>query len=183
MKNKTNNISITTPRLQLELLSMKYIQEIFKEFTDEVTKTLRASTPKRIEEEEERVNKSEEKYKKWTDMNLVVTDTQGNFIWCCGVMHVNTNTPEIWLRIKQSERGKWYGKEMVWALIKRVETHKDVEYIVYKAHKDNIGTRKIVESFGWVLQLNEKGKEHVFMEPKFDNSSSSETVEYRIYKR
>ena len=182
MKYINNHLPISTPRLQLELVSMKYVEEIFKEFTDEVTKTLRASTPKKIEEEAERVIRSQEKYKQWTDMNLVVTDTQGNFIWWCGIMHVNTPTPEIWLRIKQSERRKWYGKEMVWALIKRLETYKDFEYIVYRAQKGNMGTRKIVESFGWILQLNAEGKENIFMEPKFDNSSSFECVEYRIYK-
>jgi hypothetical protein len=58
------DIQITTERLQRELLSMKYIQEIFKEFTDEVTKYLRASTPKTIEDEEKWVLTTEEKHKK-----------------------------------------------------------------------------------------------------------------------
>ena len=63
MKYINNHLPISTPRLQLELVSMKYVEEIFKEFTDEVTKTLRASTPKKIEEEAERVIRSQEKYK------------------------------------------------------------------------------------------------------------------------
>ena len=64
MENREQeNVHITTKRLRIEILSMKYIQEIFKEFTDEVTKTLRASTPKAIEEEEEWVKRSAEKFK------------------------------------------------------------------------------------------------------------------------
>ena len=54
---------ISTPRLHRELLSMKYIQDIFQELTDEVTKYLRVPTPKKIEEEEERVISSQEKMK------------------------------------------------------------------------------------------------------------------------
>jgi len=61
--SEKKDIQITTQRLQLETLSMKYIQEIFKEFTDEITKNLRASTPKAIEEEEKRVKRSAEKFK------------------------------------------------------------------------------------------------------------------------
>lgn len=64
MKNTERlEIQISTERLQRETLSMKYIQEIFKEFTDDVTKRLRASTPKTIEEEEDRVRRSIEKLK------------------------------------------------------------------------------------------------------------------------
>lgn len=65
MKNRTQeNIHLTTEKLQRELLSRKYIQEIFKELTDEVTKYLRVPTPKNIEQEEEWIKKSKETYKK-----------------------------------------------------------------------------------------------------------------------
>jgi [ribosomal protein S5]-alanine N-acetyltransferase len=73
-------IQISTKRLQRETVSMKYIQEIFKEFTDDVTKRLRTSTPKTIEEEYARVERSIEKYKNRTDVNFTVTDKEGNFI-------------------------------------------------------------------------------------------------------
>lgn len=79
-KTNTSIPIFTTSRLQIEALSMKYIQEIFKEFTDEVTKTLRASTPKAIEEEEERVKKSVEKYRNGTDINFTVADKEGKFL-------------------------------------------------------------------------------------------------------
>lgn len=75
-----SDITLQTQSLTLEILSMKYIQEIFKEFTDEVTKTLRASTPKAIEEEEERVRRSAEKFKQGTDVNFNVSDKEGKFI-------------------------------------------------------------------------------------------------------
>ncbi|MEI6118767.1 MAG: hypothetical protein WCP92_06155 [bacterium] len=74
------DIQIHTKRLQREILSMKYVQEIFKEFTDEVTQRLRASTPKTIQEEYERVKRSIEKYKNRSDVNFTVNDEEGNFI-------------------------------------------------------------------------------------------------------
>jgi len=58
------NTTIHTERLHREVLSMKYIQEIFKELTDEVTKYLRVPTPKKIEQEEEWIIKSNETYTK-----------------------------------------------------------------------------------------------------------------------
>lgn len=178
-----SDITLQTQSLTLEILSMKYIQEIFKEFTDEVTKTLRASTPKAIEEEEERVRRSAEKFKQGTDVNFNVSDKEGKFIWCCGIMHLNTKTPEVGLRLKQSARGKGYGKEMIGALIKRLQEYKDFDYIIYRAKVDNIATRKIAEHFWGILQVDEQGKEKIFIEEKFDKSSSFDAVEYRIYRK
>lgn len=183
MKNILQHVPITTQRLQLESLSMKYVQEIFKEFTDEVTKYLRAITPKHIEEEEKRILETQEKHEKWTDLRLVVTDAEGVFIWCCGVMGLATQTPELWLRIKQSARWKGYGKEMIGALIKRLENHKEFDYIIYRACTENIGSQKIAESFGGELQRDESGNAKIFTERKFDKSSSFDAVEYRIYKK
>lgn len=99
------------------------------------------------------------------------------------MIDLNTPVPEVGLRIKQSARGKGYGKEMVDTLIKWLENHRTFEYISYKVHIDNIGSRKIAERFGAVLQLDDTGKEKVFTDQKFDRSSSLPTVEYRIYKK
>ncbi|HBB03638.1 TPA: hypothetical protein DCZ39_01880 [Patescibacteria group bacterium] len=79
-KNKEIQILPNTPRLERELLSMKYVEEIFKELTDEVTKYLRVSTPKKIEQEEQWIINSKEKYEKETDVNFIVTDGAGDFI-------------------------------------------------------------------------------------------------------
>jgi 5'(3')-deoxyribonucleotidase len=80
MEHKETITTIQTERLQRELLSMKYIQEIFKELTDEVTKYLRVPTPQKIEQEEEWVIRSQEKYEKGSLINFVVTDASGDFI-------------------------------------------------------------------------------------------------------
>lgn len=183
MEKKNTAPEMNTPRLHWELLSKKYIQEIFQELTDEVTKYLRVATPKKIEEEEEWILRSQEKFAKWIQMNLIVTDTEGNFVWTCGIMDLETSTPELWLRIKASAQGKWYGKEMVGALINRLQTHKKIDYIIYRAHTENLGSRKIAEHFGGELQLDETGKEKITVQNKLDNSANLEIVEYRIYKK
>ncbi len=179
----TENITIKTERLFLERTTITYVEEIFKEFTDEVTKYLRASTPKNIEEEKQWIERTKEKYNQWTAMSLVVTDTSGAFIWNCEIMHLDTQNPELWLRLKQSARWKGYGKEMIAALIQRLENHKRFDYIIYRACTENIGSRKIAESLGGELQLDEQGNAKILIEHKFDNSSSFEAVEYRIYKK
>lgn len=140
-------------------------------------------TPKSITQEEDRIRDSREKHLSGVKMNFVVTDPQGNFIGTCGVEWLKTKTPELGLRIKQSARGKWYGKEMIATLIKRVQEHNDFDYLVYRAHIDNVATRKIAERFGWEIQRDEQGNEKIFTEWKFDKSSSFPAVEYRIYKK
>lgn len=71
-------------------------------------------------------------------------------------MDLNTSTPEIGLRLKESARGKGYGKEMIAGLIKRLEAHKKFEYIIYRAHVENVATNKIAKSLGGELQLDEQ---------------------------
>lgn len=162
---------------------MKYIQEIFKELTDEVTKYLRVPTPTKIEQEEQRIINSNETYKKGENINFIVTDDAGDFIGICGVTELNTPTPELGLRLKESARGKWYGKEMIAGLINRLQAHKKFDYIVYRAHVENVATHKIATSFGGELQRDEQGNPKILTEHKFDNSSSFEAVEYRIPKK
>ena len=72
---------------------------------------------------------------------------------------------------------------MIAALIQRLENHKRFDYIIYRACTENIGSRKIAESLGGELQLDEQGNAKILIEHKFDNSSSFEAVEYRIYKK
>ncbi len=147
-KTKKQNILFTTETLQREELSMKYIKEIFKELTDEMTKYLRVPTPKNIEQEESRIHDSREKNIAGSAMNFVVTDKKGDFIGTCGVGNLKKK-PEIWLWLKQSARGKGYGKEMIETIIKRVQEHSDFDYLIYRAHVNNIATKKNAERFGW----------------------------------
>ena len=98
-------------------------------------------------------------------------------------MNLTTRTPEIGLWLKESARGKGYGKEMIAELIKWLEERKDFDYIIYVAHAENIATRKIAERLGGELQRDESDNVKTFIERKFDKSASFEAVEYRIYKK
>lgn len=71
-------------------------------------------------------------------------------------MHLDQKVIEVGLWLKQSARGQGYGKEMIGGLVKRIQENKDFDYILYRACKDNIGTRKIAEYFGGVLQFDEE---------------------------
>ncbi|MEI6118768.1 MAG: GNAT family N-acetyltransferase [bacterium] len=63
-------------------------------------------------------------------------------------MHLQEKVPEVGLRIKQSARGKGYGKEMIGGLITWIQANKDCDYILYRAYTENFGSRKIAEHFG-----------------------------------
>jgi hypothetical protein len=55
MKN-TENITIETERLLLVPTTQEYLEEIFREFTDEVTKYMFPRTPKEISEVKGRID-------------------------------------------------------------------------------------------------------------------------------
>ena len=147
-----NKSFIQTERLLVEHLNKKYVNDIFHEKNNpEVNEYLSNQTAKTIEDLAE-----------WMDGVIKYNGNGGiiqfqvskienqEFIWMCAVKKTDTIHPEIWLRIKQSARWKWYGKEMVSSLLYRIKKYMPYEYIIYETFEDNIWSKKIIESLGWV---------------------------------
>ncbi len=90
------NFEVETERLLLVPIDLKYDQEIFKEFNEEVAKYMTPVAAKEMNETHEFITASIEKNKKQTDMYLVILkkDTK-EFIGCIGLHKANTNIPEF----------------------------------------------------------------------------------------
>lgn len=154
---------------------MKYKEDIFREFTAEITVFMAPSPAKKIEETEAFINSSLEKIEKGEEIVFAVLskDTQ-EFFGCAGLHHIDTYIPELGIWIKKSVHGNGYGLEAMQMLKQWIEENLEYEYIYYPVAKDNIPSRKIPESMGGKL-IRE------FVGIKYDGTSLDE-VEYRIYK-
>lgn len=183
MKN-IQNIIIETERLLLVPTTKEYIQEIFKEFTDEVTRYMFPKTPKEISETEERINSCLVKREKWEELQMTILDKiTKEFFGNVGLHRVNESIPELWIWIKQSAYGKKIWKEAVAWLESWGQENLDFEYIVYPVDKDNIPSRKIAESLWWIVQIDENGNELIKTKGTLDPNKKLNSVEYRIYKK
>jgi len=108
---------ITTERLKLAPVSDEYAGQIFKEFTAKVTTYMFPQPARKIEETLEFIRTSKKSLMENEELVVVITNLQTReFLGCCGIHLLNTDTPELGIWIKISAHGHAYGKEAVQVL-------------------------------------------------------------------
>lgn len=140
---------IETEHLSLKPISLDYKEEIFREFTPEVTVYMAPKPAESIAETISFIESSMKSNSAGTNFQIVITDkATEEFIGCGGLHHIDTKTPELGIWIKISAHGHGYGKETMQALKKWADENLDYEYILYPVADVNIASRKIPESMG-----------------------------------
>jgi RimJ/RimL family protein N-acetyltransferase len=168
------NIVIITDRLRIIPTSEKYANDIFMECTPEIARFLSFDPTGIIEDTIKYIRSSQEKIKSREEMPVVILDKISNeFIGCGGIHEIKTKKPELGLWIKKSAHRKGYGKETISAFINWIKANLEFEYISYPVAKENIPSRKLIESLGGIV----KG-ERIFTSP---TGKVLDEVEYRIF--
>jgi len=173
MKSDVSKVNITTKRLLLKNISMKYKKDIFNNFNKEVATYLVPQPSNNIADTEKFIKESIENK---TVLELVITDNKsGEFLGCTGINKINTGNPSLGIWLKLPAQGKGIGLETVTAIKKWVDKNLEYKYIRYSVDLRNIASRKIVELLGgtkskYFNATNSKGKHF-------------RAVEYRIYKK
>jgi len=163
---------------------MQYAEEIFKEFTPEITTYMVPKSAKDISETKKFIKDSIETMNAWNNYQTVILDKATKEILGCAWLHLdNTKAPELGIRIKKSAFGKKIGKEAVTGLTDRAQKNLDFEYLFYPVDRDNISSRKIAESLWWIVQKDNDGNEKITNHQTVDPNSEIHWVEYKIYKK
>lgn len=179
-----HKLTIETERLLLVPITMNYAEEIFKEFTPEITTYMFPKSAEKISETEKFIKDSIERMNQWTNYQIVILDKNSKeFLWCWGIHSIDTNTPELGIWIKKTAFGKKIGREAVTWLANRAQKNLNFEYLFYPVDKDNVPSRKIAESLWGQIQVDENGKEIVQNKDTLDPNKKLNGVEYRIYKK
>ncbi len=169
-----SRVLINTDRLKLIPTSPKYAFDIFKEFTDEITTYMYPKPAEKIEDTLNFINTSISKMENGEEVQVVILDKEtGEFLGHGGIAKLKTKTPELGIWIKKSAHGHKYGKEAVKGLKDWIDKKIDYKYIIYPVDKRNIGSRKIAEFLGGVIE-DEYKKENM-------SGNILDEVEYRIY--
>lgn len=167
---------LQTERLFLSPLSVEYIDDIFAEFTADVTRFMFPKPPSSRKDTEKFVHEEMEKCERNEDIMLVILEKKSReFLGCIALEKINTTHPEFGIWLKVEAHGHGYGREAADALKQWADQQLQYEYIRYPVDKRNVASRKIPESFGGIIK-----KEY-----KTVNLSGNtlDEVEYWIYSR
>ena len=168
------NVEISTNRLVLQPISMKYKKDIFSEFTDKITIYMQPRSPQDIAETELFINQSIIEVGNGSALIFVILKKESQeFLGCAGIHDIARN-PEIGIWLKRSAHGNKYGLEAITAIKKWADENLNYECLRYPVDRRNIASRKIPEALG--------GK--IFREYDQVNMSGNtlHLLEYRIYQ-
>ncbi|MBP6888598.1 MAG: GNAT family N-acetyltransferase [Candidatus Pacebacteria bacterium] len=175
MKLNRQSFTVTTERLVLVPLSLDYKDEIFKEFTDEITQLMYPSTPENIGQVVSFIEESIQGFVEEKEIVVGILHKENReYLGTAELHHINTTTPELGIWLKKSAHGNGYGKEAVAGLKSWADKHLIYEHLKYPVYIENIASRKIPEALGGVIKdeyekANQKGE-------------MRRVVEYHLYK-
>jgi RimJ/RimL family protein N-acetyltransferase len=154
--NKTielTSLHIVGNRLVLKSICNRYSNEIFKEFTPEITEYMGPNPAETIEETLSFIAESLDGMRDGNDLNLVITNKEnGEFLGCCGLHgRGNARIPELGVWIKKTAHGNKYGQEAIQTLASWAVENIEFDYVIYPVDKANIASRKIPESLRGVV--------------------------------
>lgn len=169
-----SNISIQSKNLLLLPISLNYQEDIFREFTPEITVHMFPTPAKKIDETIEFIESSIKNNQAGKELVIVIIHHQTKeFLGCGGLHKINTKLPELGIWIKKSAHGHGYGKETIIALKEWADQNLDYDYLVYPVVDINYASKRIPEFLG--------GK--IFREyDEFMNGKNQHLLEYRIPK-
>ncbi len=143
------NVEIITNRLLLKSLSIKYKEDIFSNFTEEITTYMYPRSAKDISETEAFIKGAIQGLRDSIHLGLVILKKESQeFLGCAGLHEINRKDPELGIWLKKEAHGNKYGLEVIIALKSWADEKLEYEYLHYPVDKANIASRKIPEALG-----------------------------------
>jgi ribosomal-protein-alanine N-acetyltransferase len=168
------DLIIESDRLRLVAASELFAEDIYNEFTAEVTRYMRPKPLADIEEALGFLREARAKAELGTRFDAVITLKEtGEFLGIGGMHDADTDTPELDIWIKKGAHGNRYGLEAICAVVTWAFENLDVRYLKYLVDRRNGASRRIPEAFGGVVEA----------EHPWTSVSGFELalLEYRIY--
>jgi [ribosomal protein S5]-alanine N-acetyltransferase len=141
---------IESERLQLVTISDQFEQNIFQEFTCEITRYMFPSPPEEIEETRNFITESRRSTKAGNNLQFIILSKETDeFLGCCGLHGADkVRTPELGIWLKKSAHWKRYGREAIHLLVDWAKKNIDLDYFLYPVDRRNVASYKIPESLG-----------------------------------
>ena len=143
-------LAVEGERVRLVSVTEAYAEDIFTEFSSDVTTYMFPKPADSIGETRAFIRSSLAAFGEGDDFQLVILDkTTGEFLGCCGLHgRDDAKNPEIGIWLKKSAHGQALGKEAVWTLVHWAQDHIDLESFIYPVDKRNQPSCNIPISLG-----------------------------------
>ena len=142
-------LEIQGDRVRLLPVSSRFANDIFREFTEEITRFMMPPAATDISQTLDFIQRSEEGLSRGEEWVFAITDLNDDFLGCAGLHgRESSETPELGIWIKKSAHGRRLGREAITCLHSWASQFFAVDYFIYPVDKKNIGSRKIAESLG-----------------------------------
>lgn len=144
---------IETERMRMVSISESFAEDIFREFTADITLFMFPVPPDCIEDTMAFIHSCKENIALGCEVVLVAVDrVQGDFLGCVGLHgRDDSRKPELGLWFKKSVHGLGLGREAIGALINWAEHTLVLDAFRYPVDRANIPSRKIPESLGGII--------------------------------
>ncbi len=143
-----HRIVIDAARIQLHTLSVQYADEIYREFTPEITRYMMAAPPAGIGDTAAFIDAARSTLERGEDFHFVICGRSGaGFLGICG-LHGQDGPPELGIWLKKSAHGRGYGFEAMAALIAWAEGCIEFDSLVYPVDRRNLPSRRVAEKLG-----------------------------------
>jgi [ribosomal protein S5]-alanine N-acetyltransferase len=171
---KTTNIIIETKNLLLQPITLDYKEEIFREFTSEITTYMFPKSSDKIEETIKFIETAMKENEEGSNFQVVILNkVTKEYLGNAGIHNINTKTPELGIWIKKSAHGNAYGKEAMITFKEWADENLDYEFILYPVVDVNYASKRIPEFLGGKIfrEYNERSM----------SGKDLHLLEYRIY--
>jgi|FLOH01.1.fsa_nt_gi [ribosomal protein S5]-alanine N-acetyltransferase len=154
------HVKISSERLLLTTSLNHYLEDIFREFNDDIIQYMLPKPAEKIEETMAFINASLLGMREGWNLALAITNKEtSEFLGCCGLHGKGRyRTPEVGIWIKKSAHGHKYGREAIKALVSWTVENIDLDFIIYPVDRANIPSRRIPESMGGSVYLEKQVK-------------------------
>jgi [ribosomal protein S5]-alanine N-acetyltransferase len=140
-------VTIACNRIQLVTISNQFEQDIFREFTAEVTLYMFPSPAKEISETRHFITESRQAIQAGYNFQFAILSQSDEFLGCCGLHgEESVRTPDLGIWLKKSAHGRGYGREAIHTLVDWARRNLRIDSFIYPVDRRNIPSRKIPES-------------------------------------
>lgn len=152
-----------TERLIIQPFKALFLEDYFREFTDEVTQYQYPDSFPNLETANDVLSGFMQAMEQGDMLELVVLGENEEFLGSIEVFGIQEKTPEIGLWLKSSAQGKGYGYEALRGIMDYLSMAQKYEYIIYEADVRNKPSIRLIEKFhvekgGYESVVTESGK-------------------------
>lgn len=166
-------VKIEGERIILSPVSGEHAQDIFHEFTKDITRYMIPKPLSDMAHANEFIHTCRKNMKAGLELVLAISKVNsGEFLGICSIH--GTDDPqvaELGVWIKKGAHGKKLGMEAVRYLVEWCRKHLLLSHLIYPVDHENIPSRKIAESLGGIV-----------LEERVRKSMSGATLDEIVYK-